>query len=151
MAHDVIRLMQALFPCAEAEPETCWRPAADVYQLRHGWLVKLDLAPTSEPTHSKASADRLISGDPSFKTWAQDESRNSTVHTGVWEATPGETRSIKGEAMEFCYILSGVVELTEEGQPPRTFRAGDSFVMKPGYNGVWKTIETIRKIYVVVG
>ena len=75
-------------------------------------LVKLDLAPTSEPTHSKASADRLISGDPSFKTWAQEESRNGTVHAGVWEATPGETRSIKEEAMEFCYILSGVVGLT---------------------------------------
>lgn len=114
-------------------------------------LVKLDLAPTSEPKHSKAAADRLVSGDPSFKTWAQDESRKDPVRTGVWEATPGETRSIKGETMEFCYILSGVVELTEEGQPPRIFRAGDSFVMKPGYVGVWKTIETVRKIYVVAG
>ena len=53
--------------------------------------------------------------------------------------------------MEFCYILSGVVELTEEGQHPRRFRAGDSFVMKPGFIGVWKMIEAIRKIYVVVG
>jgi uncharacterized cupin superfamily protein len=114
-------------------------------------LVKLDLAPTGEPKHSKAPADRLISGDPSFKTWAQDESRGGAVRAGVWEATPGETRSIKGETMEFCYILSGVVELTEEGQPARIFCAGDSFVMKPGFVGVWKTIETVRKIYVVVG
>ncbi len=30
------------------------------------------------------------------------------------------------------------------------YRAGDSFVMKPGFTGVWKTIETVRKIYVVV-
>lgn len=114
-------------------------------------LVKLDLAPTREPKHSKAAADRLISGDPSFKTWAQDQSRDEPVRTGVWEATPGETRSIKGETVEFCYILSGVIELTEEGQPPRTFRAGDSFVMKPGFVGIWKTIETVRKIYVIVG
>lgn len=114
-------------------------------------LVKIDHAPTGEPRHSKAAADRLISGDPSFKTWAQDESRKEPVRTGVWEATPGETRSIKGETMEFCYILAGVVELTEEGQSPRTFRAGDSFVMKPGFVGVWKTIETVRKIYVIVG
>lgn len=114
-------------------------------------LIKLDLAPASEPKHSKAAADRLISGDPAFKTWAQDQSRGEPVRTGVWEATPGETRSIKGETVEFCYILSGVIELTEEGQPPRTFRAGDSFVMKPGFVGVWKTIETVRKIYVIVG
>ena len=114
-------------------------------------LVKLDLAPTSEPRHSKSTPDRLVSGDPSFKTWAQDQSRDEPVRTGVWEATPGENLSIKGETMEFCYILSGVVELTEQGQPPRIFRAGDSFVMKPGYVGVWKTIETVRKIYVIVG
>lgn len=114
-------------------------------------LISLDLAPTGEPERSKSAADRLIAGDPSFKTWAQDVSCGDSVHTGVWEATSGETRSIKGEAFEFCYILSGIVELIEQGQPPRLFRAGDSFVMKPGYIGVWKSIETVRKIYVVVG
>ncbi len=114
-------------------------------------LIKLDLDPTTEPKHAKPDAQRLISGDPSFKTWAQDASRGDSVKTGVWEATPGETHSIKGETFEFCYILQGVAELTEQGQPPRIFKAGDSFVMKPGYVGVWKTIETVRKIYVVVG
>jgi uncharacterized cupin superfamily protein len=28
--------------------------------------------------------------------------------------------------------------------------AGDSFVMKPGFVGVWRTLETVRKIYVCV-
>jgi hypothetical protein len=114
-------------------------------------LVQLELAPTGAAKHAKPAPDRLIAGDPSFRTWAQDESRDSTVNTGIWEATPGETRSIKGETFEFCHILAGVVELTEDGKAPRIFRAGDSFVMKPGYVGVWKTIETVRKIYVVVG
>ncbi|MBD3844386.1 hypothetical protein GGC47_000288 [Bosea sp. OAE752] len=115
-------------------------------------LVKLDLAPTSEPTkRSKCPPDRLLAGDPDYTTWAQDASRDGTVNTGVWEATPGTNRSIKGETFEYCYILEGVVELTEEGKEPRLFKAGDSFVMKPGYVGVWKTIETVRKIYVVVG
>ena len=115
-------------------------------------LVKLDLAPTSEPTkRSKCPPDRLLAGDPDYTTWAQDASRDGTVNTGVWEATPGTNRSIKGETFEYCYILEGVVELTEEGKGPRLFKAGDSFVMRPGYVGVWKTIETVRKIYVVVG
>ena len=43
-----------------------------------------------------------------------------------------------------------MVELTEEGETPVTYRKGDSFIMKPGYRGVWKTIETVRKIYVIV-
>ncbi|AWI61546.1 hypothetical protein AB395_00006369 (plasmid) [Sinorhizobium fredii CCBAU 45436] len=43
-----------------------------------------------------------------------------------------------------------MVELTENGKEPVIYRAGDSFAMKPGYVGVWKTIETVRKIYVTV-
>ncbi|MDQ1014116.1 FAD/FMN-containing dehydrogenase [Streptomyces afghaniensis] len=30
------------------------------------------------------------------------------------------------------------------------YTAGDSFVMKPGFVGVWKAVETVRKIYVTV-
>jgi uncharacterized cupin superfamily protein len=113
-------------------------------------LKTINPAPTNEPTHSKAAPDRLISGDPSFKTWAQDDTRNGAVRTGVWEATPGETRSIKGETFEFCHLLEGVVVVLEDGGENRTYRAGDSFVMKPGFTGVWRTLETVRKIYVVV-
>lgn len=114
-------------------------------------LVAIDPNPTTEPKPGTPAPDRLISGSPTFKTWAQDEAGGGRIHTGVWEATPGETRSIKGGTFEFCHILSGVVELTEEGAAPRTFRAGDNFVMKPGFVGVWRTIETVRKIYVTVG
>jgi hypothetical protein len=112
-------------------------------------LVAIDPAPTTAPKESRPAPDRFILGDPSFKSWAQDESRGN-VHTGIWEATPGETRSIKGETFEFCHILSGVVELVEDGGETRTFRAGANLVMKPGYKGVWRTIETVRKVYVVV-
>ncbi|GAA2276264.1 cupin domain-containing protein [Streptomyces hawaiiensis] len=92
----------------------------------------------------------LISGDPMFRTWAQDVARGDSSHTGVWEATPGEIRSIKGETFDFCHILAGRVELTPEGGEPVLCKAGDSFVMKPGFVGVWKTVETVRKIYVTV-
>ncbi|SIQ57890.1 hypothetical protein SAMN05880590_105235 [Rhizobium sp. RU35A] len=113
-------------------------------------LKTIDPAPAFEPKHALPAPERLISGSPAFKTWAQDSARNGTVNTGVWEATPGETHSIKGETFEFCHILEGVIELTEQGKAPVIYRAGDSFVMKPGYVGVWKTIETVRKIYVTV-
>ena len=51
--------------------------------------------------------------------------------------------------MEFCYILSGVSEVTEDGKPPVRVQAGDAFVMKPDFTGVWRCIETTRKIWVV--
>ncbi|WP_332700523.1 cupin domain-containing protein [Devosia sp.] len=114
-------------------------------------LKTIDPSPAFEPKLATPGPERLISGSPAFRTWAQDSARDGTVNTGVWEATPGETHSIKGETFEFCHILEGVVELTEAGKQPVIYRAGDSFVMKPGYVGVWKTIETVRKIYVTVG
>ncbi len=115
-------------------------------------LKTIDTNPQFEPKQSTPMPERLISGSPSFKTWAQDSARDGMINTGVWEATPGETRSIKGETFEFCHILEGVIELAEEGGATSvTYRAGDSFVMKPGFKGVWRTIETVRKIYVTVG
>lgn len=113
-------------------------------------LKTIDTHPAFEPKNSKVAPDRLLSGDPSIKVWALDEARDGTVRTGIFEATPGENRSIKGETFEFCHIVEGVVEITPEGGEPQRYTAGDSFVMKPGFVGVWKTIETVRKIYVTV-
>lgn len=113
-------------------------------------LKTVDPNPSFAPRENLPVPERLISGDPKFKTWAQDVAHGEMIHTGVWEATPGVTHSIKGETFEFCHILSGIVEITPEGGGPVVYKAGDSFVMKPGFVGVWKTIETVRKIYVTV-
>jgi uncharacterized protein len=113
-------------------------------------LVTIDPNPDFAPKESLPVPERLISGNPSFKTWAQDASRQDKVQTGVWEATPGETHSIKGTTYEFCHLISGLVEIEEKDGDTKTYRAGDSFVMKPGFVGVWRTIETVRKIYVCV-
>ena len=114
-------------------------------------LQRIDAIGLPEGEVSKPGPERLISGDPTFTTWPLDSARDGAVNTGIWQMTPGEQRSIKGELFEFCHILEGLVELTEDGGATQTFRAGDSFVMKPGFRGIWKTIETVRKIYVTVG
>ena len=113
-------------------------------------IVPIETQPTFTPKEALPLPERLISGSPAFKTWAQDDSRGEMIKTGVWEATPGVTHSIKGTTFEFCHILSGVIEIEEKDGETWTFRAGDSFVMKPGFVGVWRTIETVRKIYVTV-
>jgi HSP20 family protein len=44
MSEDFIRIMHALFlPAGESRLEATWRPAADVYRGRKGWLVKFEL------------------------------------------------------------------------------------------------------------
>ena len=70
-------------------------------------IVPIDHNPTFAPKHSYPAPERLIAGSPEFDTWAMDESRNGQVKSGVWQATPGQTRSIKGETLEFCHIIVG--------------------------------------------
>ncbi len=47
------------------------------------------------------------------------------------------------------HILEGHSVVTEEGGAPVHLRAGDSFIMRPGFKGTWEVIETTRKDYVI--
>ena len=100
-----------------------------------------------EPEPGAPAPDRLIEGDPKFRTWNTEE-RDGGLYAGVWEATPGKWR-IEYEEWEFCHILSGVSIITEDGGEGRTVRAGDSFVLRPGFKGSWEVLETTRKEYVI--
>jgi uncharacterized cupin superfamily protein len=113
-------------------------------------LVPFDLEKLGPPRESRPPADRIIEGDIICRNWNIDSDKDGLVRAGVFESTPGTNRSIKGETWEYCAILSGVAEITEDGQPPIIVKAGDHFIMKPGYKGTWRTLETVRKIWVVV-
>jgi uncharacterized protein len=114
-------------------------------------LQTIEQNPSDAPRESRVPAERLLEGNPLLKAWTVDLARDGEIKTGVWQATPGLSKSIKGDSFEFCYLLEGVIELTPEGGEPVIYKAGDSFVMKPGYKGLWRTIETVKKIYVIVG
>jgi len=107
-----------------------------------------DVAKLPTPIGRKPSDAEKIVGNPDFRTWLQDESFEGRVRTGIWEATPGLTHCIK-DVYEYCLILQGVVEIAENGKEPVTYRKGDSFVLKPGFRGTWRTLETVRKIFIV--
>lgn len=111
--------------------------------------LETDISKLPVPTARKPSPEERIEGDPDFRTWLQDESFDGKLRTGIWEATPGLTHAIKTDVFEYCLILQGVVEIAEVGGQTHVYRAGDSFVFKPGFRGTWKTIETVRKMFVV--
>lgn len=100
-----------------------------------------------EPEHDAPAADRLISGAPKFRTWNLED-RDGNLYAGVWEATPGKWRIVY-EEWEYVHMLEGVSILTEDGGEPRTVRAGDSFIIRPGFEGTWEVVETTRKEYVI--
>jgi len=99
---------------------------------------------------SVPSAENFVDGTPSFKTWIQDSVGDGHIRSGFWEAGPGTFRVSRGASWEYCTLLSGVIELTEDGREPRRLIAGDTFTMRPGFTGTWRTIEAVRKLWVIV-
>ncbi|PRD40810.1 cupin [Phyllobacterium phragmitis] len=95
-------------------------------------LIVFNLENPGTPKESMALPERLVDGKPSYKTWERDNVDNGRIRSGIWEATPGATRSITGGTREYCTILSGLLELTEDDKEPRRFVAGDTFTMRPG-------------------
>ena len=100
-----------------------------------------------EPEEGEPAPRRLISGAPRFRTWNVEEAGDG-LYAGIWQSTPGKWR-VEYDEWEFCRILSGVSIIAEEGGEARTVKAGDSFVLKPGFKGTWEVLETTRKEYVV--
>lgn len=100
-----------------------------------------------DPEHGAPTDDRLISGEPKFRTWNLEEAPGGIL-AGVWEATSGKWR-VEYDEWEFCHILSGLSVISEDGGETRTVTAGDSFVIRPGFKGTWEVLETTRKEYVI--
>lgn len=100
-----------------------------------------------EPEEGAPAADRLIAGNPAFRTWNIEEAEGG-LYAGVWESTPGKWVIVYDE-WEYFHILAGHSVVTEEGGEPVHLRAGDSMVLRPGFKGTWEVVETTRKDYVI--
>jgi uncharacterized cupin superfamily protein len=113
-------------------------------------LVSFDLATLEDQPFEIGAppAERVIDGAPAFRSWTMNESADGKTFAGVWEATPGAWRVVYDE-WEYCAILSGVSELTRDGHEPIRLEAGAHIVIEPGFQGVWRVIETTRKTFVV--
>ena len=55
-------------------------------------IVPIDTDPTFEPKAAVALPERLISGSPTFKTWAQDLSKDETIKNPDNGATADEAK-----------------------------------------------------------
>jgi len=93
--------------------------------------------------------ERTLAGDPRFTIWNLERAVDGKLVSGVWEATPGKWRVDYEGKWEFCTITAGALTITEDGGEPITYKQGDSFVVRPGFKGVWEATETTRKLYVV--
>lgn len=113
-------------------------------------LTTVEQHPVQTPEEGYINPDILLEGNPLLQKWAPMAINNNKIKVGVMGGEPGVNRSAKRGMFEFCYLIEGVIELTEEGCEPKTYKAGDTFVMEDGYRGIWRTLETYKKVYVCV-
>ncbi|MDO5704503.1 MAG: cupin domain-containing protein [Paracoccus sp. (in: a-proteobacteria)] len=100
--------------------------------------------PNVEPITTDLDWWHPVEGSPTMRTWIEYQSEDGNFLSGFWEATPG-TYKVKYEVDEFIHLFEGRVVLTDKGKEPQTFVAGDTFLIEAGFDGTWKTEETVRK------
>ncbi len=112
------------------------------------FLLRFDPANLGTPEETAPLPERIVAGDPRHLTWNLETLPDNALFAGVWESSVGSWR-VDYEEWEFCSLLSGVSILHEDGAAPVRLSAGDSFVIRPGFKGVWEVVETTRKLYVI--
>lgn len=106
----------------------------------------LSITALGAPVEDAPDPARLIAGAPVFSTWLLED--RDGLCAGIWRSTPGKWRILYDE-WEYCRILSGLSVVTEDAGPARIVRAGDSFVLRPGFAGTWEVVETTTKDFVI--
>jgi hypothetical protein len=98
------------------------------------------------PEEERPDPDKVLAGDPVHTTWNLEEVDG--LYCGLWQSTPGKWKIAYAE-WEYVYIHSGHSVLTGDDGTVTHLRAGDSYIIRPGFAGTWEVIETTLKDYVI--
>lgn len=98
------------------------------------------------PEVERPVAAKLLAGDPVHTTWNLED--HDGLYCGIWQSTPGKWRVSYAE-WEYVHILEGVSILTDSEGQATTLKAGDSWIIRPGFEGTWEVVETTTKDYVI--
>ena len=100
------------------------------------------------PEVTRPDAKKVLAGDPVHTTWLIEETNG--LDCGLWRSTPGKW-GISYDEWEYVYIHEGHSILTHINGSATTLRAGDSFIIRPGFVGTWEVVETTLKDFVIRG
>jgi uncharacterized cupin superfamily protein len=106
---------------------------------------RTDITPETE----RPDAEIVLAGDPVHTTWSMEEREDEGIYSGMWQTTPGKWK-VSYEEWEYVYIHEGVSILTDTEGKATTLRAGDRWLIRPGFEGTWECVETTLKDYVIV-
>jgi uncharacterized cupin superfamily protein len=99
------------------------------------------------PEITRPDPAKVVKGDPVHTTWNVED--RDGLYSGLWQSTPGAWRMNYTE-WEYVHIHSGHSVLTGDDGSVTHLRAGDSYLIRPGFQGVWEVVETTLKDYVIL-
>lgn len=91
--------------------------------------------------------EQVLAGDPVHTSWNMEE--RGALYCGMWQSTPGKW-AVSYSEWEYVHIQEGHSVLTGEDGSVTHLKAGDSFVIRPGFRGTWEVLETTLKDYVIL-
>lgn len=99
------------------------------------------------PEVDRPDPARVLAGDPVHTTWSVEE--RDGVLCGLWQSTPGKW-TVSYSEWEYVHIHAGHSILTDRSGLATHLKAGDSWVIRPGFEGTWEVVETTLKDYVIL-
>jgi uncharacterized cupin superfamily protein len=73
-----------------------------------------------------------------------------TVRSGIWQCEAGNIEIKDNPVAKVCFVLNGVVQITDLQSRSETFGTGECFVMPRGFSGTWSHSDRFRMTYVVI-
>lgn len=101
------------------------------------------------PERETRSGAGVLAGPIDTTTWNHWTGESGRLLCGIWEASPGTT-TIDYAEWEFCHFIEGEAILTDEAGRSWHLKAGDGFIIPPGFKGTWETVKPVRKHYVIL-
>jgi uncharacterized cupin superfamily protein len=92
--------------------------------------------------------DRRIDGAPAQRIWNTYTDPSGKFSSGLWESEPGAWRVAYTEE-ECCHVYFGRMRIEGDDGSVAEYGAGDSFVVPAGFTGIWRVLETARKLYAI--
>lgn len=92
--------------------------------------------------------DKILAGNPAQLIWHCYDNKDETFGAGIWQGEPG-SHSVNYTEEEVCFLLEGKVVLADGDGAEITLNKGDMFAIPAGFSGVWTTVETAKKLYVI--
>lgn len=119
-------------------------------------IVSLSSSATSaaKPVKGQYPPEMVVKGQVNFAGEFLDtvifQSADGQHSVHIWESGPGVLQTDGYPHDEYCLVLEGTLEITNRSGSRATYRAGDTFVIPKGWQGVWDMKTRFRKQYVVL-